>query len=39
MRPWRKKLFIAMARNAASPIEHFGLPGDRTVMMGSQVPL
>jgi KUP system potassium uptake protein len=34
---WRKKLFIAMARNAASPIEAFGLPGDRTVMMGSQV--
>jgi KUP system potassium uptake protein len=39
MRSWRKKLFIAMARNASSPIEHFGLPGDRTVMMGSQVPL
>jgi len=39
MAPWRKKLFIAMARNAASPIDHFSLPGDRTVMMGSQVPL
>jgi KUP system potassium uptake protein len=37
MKRWRKKLFIAMARNAASPIEAFGLPGDRTVMMGSQV--
>jgi KUP system potassium uptake protein len=36
---WRKKLFVAMARNATSPIEAFGLPGDRTVMMGSQVPL
>ncbi|HEV3054261.1 MAG TPA: KUP/HAK/KT family potassium transporter [Solirubrobacteraceae bacterium] len=36
---WRKALFIAMARNAASPIDHFGLPGDRTVMMGSQVAL
>jgi KUP system potassium uptake protein len=37
--PWqtsRKKLFVAMARNAASPIDHFGLPGDRTVMMGSR---
>ncbi len=33
----RKKLFIMMARNASSPISHFGLPGDRTVMMGSQV--
>ena len=35
----RKRLFIAMARNAASPIEHFGLPSDRTVMMGSQIAL
>ena len=39
MRLWRKKLFIMMARNAASPIDHFGLPGNRTVMMGSQVVL
>jgi KUP system potassium uptake protein len=37
MSTWRKKLFVAMARNAASPIEHFGLPAERTVMMGSQV--
>ena len=37
MRRWRKKLFVMMARNAASPIEHFGLPGERTVIMGSQV--
>ena len=34
---WWKKLFITMARNAASPIEHFGLPRDRTVIMGAQV--
>jgi len=39
MRLWRKQLFITMARNAASPIDSFGLPGDRTVMMGSQVML
>ncbi|MBV8988579.1 MAG: KUP/HAK/KT family potassium transporter, partial [Solirubrobacterales bacterium] len=37
MNRWRKKLFVAMARNAASPIEHFCLPSERTVMMGSQV--
>ena len=37
MRLWRKNLFIAMARNAASPIDHFGLPGDRTVITGSRV--
>ncbi len=34
---WRKRLFVAMARNANSPIDHFGLPIDRTVMTGSQV--
>lgn len=39
MRRWRKNLFIAMARNASSAIEHFGLPSDRTVILGSQVPL
>jgi KUP system potassium uptake protein len=39
MASWRKKLFIAMARNASTPIDHFGLPSNRTVMMGSQVPL
>lgn len=36
---WRKDLFLAMARNAASPIDHFGLPQARTVEMGSQVKL
>jgi KUP system potassium uptake protein len=39
MQRWRKKLFIAMARNASSPIEHFGLPGDRILILGSQVAL
>jgi len=39
MNRWRKRLFVAMARNAASPIDTFGLPSERTVMMGSQVPL
>jgi KUP system potassium uptake protein len=39
MQRWRKNMFIAMARNASSPIEHFNLPGDRTVVMGSQVAL
>jgi KUP system potassium uptake protein len=38
-RSWRKRLFIAMARNAASPVEHFGLPREQTVMMGSHVSL
>jgi KUP system potassium uptake protein len=39
MHRWRKALFIAMARNAASPMDQFKLPTDRTVMMGSQVAL
>jgi KUP system potassium uptake protein len=37
MSRWRKHIFLAVARNAASPIELFGLPADRTVSMGSQV--
>jgi KUP system potassium uptake protein len=37
MKRWRKKLFVAMARNAASPIEAFCLPSERTVTMASQV--
>jgi KUP system potassium uptake protein len=37
MHRWRKRLFVAMARNSTSPIDEFGLPTERTVMMGSQV--
>jgi KUP system potassium uptake protein len=37
MSRWRKKLFVALARNAASPIEHFSLPTERTVTIGSQI--
>jgi KUP system potassium uptake protein len=37
MRRWRKLLFIGLARNAASPIDAFGLSPDRTVVVGSQV--
>jgi KUP system potassium uptake protein len=39
MQRWRKNLFITMARNSSSPIDHFGLPRGRTVIMGSQVAL
>jgi KUP system potassium uptake protein len=34
---WRKLLFITMAHNAANPAEYFGLPPDRTVVMGTHV--
>jgi KUP system potassium uptake protein len=36
---WRKKLFMGLNRHAASPVADFGLPWDRTVLLGSQVPL
>ena len=36
---WRKRLFIGLANNAASPAAIFKLPVDRTVVMGSQVQL
>jgi KUP system potassium uptake protein len=34
---WRKLLFVAMARNAASPIETFRLPVDRTATVGALI--
>ncbi|HEY5431152.1 MAG TPA: KUP/HAK/KT family potassium transporter, partial [Solirubrobacteraceae bacterium] len=37
MAGWRKRMFVAMARNAASPVEHFGLPSERTAMTNSEV--
>jgi KUP system potassium uptake protein len=37
LRRWRKKLFVALARNAASPVGYFGLPVERTVTMGSTI--
>jgi KUP system potassium uptake protein len=39
MKRWRKRLFVAMARNAASPVEYFHLPRERTVTLGSQIEL
>jgi KUP system potassium uptake protein len=34
---WRKKLFVAIAHNAADPAARFNLPPQRTVTMGSDV--
>ena len=39
MARWRKKLFIAIARNAASPVPYFHLPDDRTIVMASHIEL
>jgi KUP system potassium uptake protein len=37
MQRWRKQLFIVLAHNAGDPAEFFGLPRNRTVIMGSDV--
>jgi KUP system potassium uptake protein len=37
MARWRKRIFVALARNAATPIEHFALPRARTAMTNSEV--
>jgi KUP system potassium uptake protein len=34
---WRKGLFLATSRIAADAAEYFGLPRDRTIIMGSRV--
>jgi KUP system potassium uptake protein len=39
MSRWRKKLFVTLARNAASPVHYFGLPVERTVTIGSTIEL
>ncbi|MFJ5901381.1 potassium transporter Kup [Streptomyces sp. NPDC093064] len=37
MAAWRKRLFIATSYITADAAEYFGLPRDRTVIMGSQI--
>jgi KUP system potassium uptake protein len=39
MNPWRKRLFLLLARNAANPVVYFRLPDDRTVSVGERVAL
>jgi len=39
MRRWRKRLFVQLAHNATNPVDYFGLPMERTVVIGSQVDL
>jgi KUP system potassium uptake protein len=34
---WRKKLFVTMARNAASPASYFRLPDNRTVISSGRI--
>jgi KUP system potassium uptake protein len=37
MARWRKALFVATSRIAADPVEYFGLPLNRTIVVGSKV--
>ena len=37
MSRWRKRLFLATSRITADAAEYFGLPRDRTVIMGSRI--
>ncbi|WP_206051016.1 KUP/HAK/KT family potassium transporter [Nocardioides speluncae] len=37
MSKWRKRLFVATSGITADAAEYFGLPRDRTVIMGSQI--
>ena len=39
MRKWRKKLFLVLSRTSTSPVEFFGLPEHRIVIMGSYIEL
>ncbi len=39
MSRWRKRLFLATSRLTADAAEHFRLPRDRTVIMGSRIDL
>jgi KUP system potassium uptake protein len=37
MRQWRKRLFVAAARNAADPVAYFALPDERVVILGARL--
>jgi KUP system potassium uptake protein len=37
MARWRKRLFVATSQITADAAEYFGLPRDRTVIMGSRI--
>ncbi|HEY5332541.1 MAG TPA: potassium transporter Kup [Solirubrobacterales bacterium] len=39
MAGWRKRLYVALARNSVSAADYFHLPADRTVTIGSAIDL
>jgi K+ transporter len=36
---WSKRLFVAIGRNSANPVEYLRLPHRRAITMGWEVPL
>jgi KUP system potassium uptake protein len=36
---WRKRLFAFLARNSRAPSFYFGIPPDRVIEIGMQIPL
>ena len=39
MPPWRKRLFVLMARTEVDPADDMSLPGERTIVIASEVTL
>ena len=39
LRPWRKRLFLLLARTSSSPVGSFRLPKHQIVTMGSYIEL
>jgi KUP system potassium uptake protein len=39
LRPWRKRLFLLLARTSRSPVDSYHLPKHRIVTMGSYIKL
>ncbi len=36
---WQKRLFLTISHNSANPVEYFGLPIERSISMGAQIPI
>ena len=39
LRPWRKRLFLLLARTSSSPVDSYHLPKHRIVTVGSYIEL
>lgn len=39
MPAWQKRLFLAIAHNAAHPVDYFALPTDLSISMGAEIPI